>query len=308
MAGSIPASATSSRPAAPTLEPAPERAGALAEAAGVWRRFRRNPGGMAGAVIVLLCVVVALLAPLLAPYPPDEQHRNWRLFAPNEYFLLGTDEFGRDLLSRIIYGSRISLQVGLISVSFALVVGAVLGLAAGFYGGWLDNLVMRCMDVLFAFPAILLAIGIMAMLGPSITNAMIAIGIVYAPSFARLARAATLSLREMEFVQAARVLGTSDMRILVRHIVPNLLAPMVVQITFSLSTAILTEAALSFLGLGTPPPEPSWGTMLSASRRYVELSPWPAIFPGIAIMLVVLGFNLFGDGLRDVLDPRLRNA
>jgi peptide/nickel transport system permease protein len=273
-----------------------------------WLRFRRNRIGMAGAIGVLLCVLVAVLAPLLAPYPPDETHPNWRLYAPNEYFLMGTDEFGRDILSRVIYGSRISLQVGVIAVGLALVLGSGLGLLAGYYGGWVDNVTMRAMDVLFAFPAILLAIAIMAMLGASITNAMIAIGIVYAPSFARLIRASVLSLKEREFVDAARVLGVSNTGILARHIVPNLLAPLIVQATFSFSTAILTEAALSFLGLGTPPPTPSWGTMLSASRRYVELAPWPAIFPGLAIMVVVLGFNLFGDGLRDVLDPRLRTG
>ncbi|MBV8718599.1 MAG: ABC transporter permease, partial [Chloroflexi bacterium] len=188
----------------------------------------------------------------------------------------------------------------------ALIIGASAGLIAGFFGGWLDGLIMRCMDVLFAFPAILLAIGIMAVLGTGIVNAMLAIGIVSAPSFARLMRASVLSLKEMEFVQAARVLGLNEMRILQQHVVPNVLSPLIVQISFSLSTAILTEAALSFLGLGTPPSVPSWGSMLSASRRYVELDPWPAIFPGLAIMLLVLGFNLFGDGLRDVLDPRLR--
>src|SRR5215216_687647 len=273
---------------------------------GVARRFLRNTIGMSGAVIVLLCVLVALLAPMLAPYGPEETLPNWKLFPPNEYFLFGTDEFGRDILSRVIYGARVSLQVGLISVSLALLFGASLGLAAGFFGGWVDALIMRCMDVLFAFPAILLAIGIMAVLGTGILNAMLAIGIVYSPSFARLARASVLSLKNMEFVQAARVLGLGEMRILGRHVVPNVLAPMIVQTSFSLSTAILTEASLSFLGLGTPPSVPSWGSMLSSSRRYVELDPWPAIFPGLAIMLLVLGFNLFGDGLRDVLDPRLR--
>jgi peptide/nickel transport system permease protein len=256
---------------------------------------------VAGAVIVVVCLIMAVLAPVLAPYGPEETHPNWKLFAPNEYFLFGTDEFGRDILSRIMFGARISLEVGLISVSLALALGATAGLAAGFFAGWIDALTMRCMDVLFAFPAILLAIGIMAVLGTGISNAMLAIGIVYAPSFARLARASVLSLKEMEFVQAARVL-----RILARHVVPNVLAPMIVQTSFSLSTAILTEASLSFLGLGTPPSVPSWGSMLSSSRRYVELDPWPAIFPGLAIMLLVLGFNLFGDGLRDVLDPRLR--
>jgi len=273
---------------------------------GFVRRFVGNWIGLAGAAIVLLCIAIAVLAPLLAPYGPEETHPNWKLFAPNEYFAFGTDEFGRDILSRVIFGARISLEVGLISVSLALVLGACAGLLAGFFGGWTDGLTMRCMDVLFAFPAILLAIGIMAVLGTGIANAMLAIGIVYAPSFARLARASVLSLKEMEFVQAARVLGLGELAILVRHVVPNVLGPMIVQTSFSLSTAILTEASLSFLGLGTPPSIPSWGSMLSSSRRYVELDPWPAIFPGLAIMLLVLGFNLFGDGLRDVLDPRLR--
>jgi peptide/nickel transport system permease protein len=307
MPGSTPASATETTAAAgPGV--ATDRAGARAELAAFGRRFRANRIGMAGALITLAVVLVALLAPLIAPYPPDETHPNWRLFPPNEYFLLGTDELGRDVLSRIIFGSRISLQVGLISVGLALAVGAVLGLVAGFYGGPVDNAIMRVMDVLFAFPAILLAIGIMAMLGASITNAMIAIGVVYAPSFARLTRASVLSLKEKEFVEAARVLGVGPARTVARHIVPNLLAPLIVQTTYSFSTAILAEAALSFLGLGTPPPTPSWGTMLSASRRYLELAPWPAIFPGVAIMVVVLGFNLFGDGLRDVLDPRMRTS
>jgi peptide/nickel transport system permease protein len=251
-------------------------------------------------------VVVALMAPILTPYGPEETHPNWKLFPPNEYFLFGTDEFGRDILSRIIYGAQISLEVGLISVSLALVAGGLSGLTAGFFGGWSDALIMRCMDVLFAFPAILLAIGIMAVLGTGTGNAILAIGIVYAPSFARLTRASVLSLKEMEFVQSARAQGSGDVRILRRHVMPNISAPLIVQISFSLSTAILTEAALSFLGLGTPPSVASWGSMLSASRRFVELDPWPAIFPGLAIMLLVLGFNLFGDGLRDVLDPRLR--
>jgi peptide/nickel transport system permease protein len=271
-----------------------------------FRRFLRNGIGMAGAAIVLLCIAIAVFAPLIAPYGPEETLPNWKLYPPNEFFLLGTDEFGRDILSRIIFGARISLEVGLISVSLALLIGASAGFVAGFFGGWIDGLTMRCMDVLFAFPAILLAIGIMAVLGTGIVNAMLAIGIVYAPSFARLARASVLSLRGMEFVQAARVLGLGEVRILVRHVLPNVVAPMIVQTSFSLSTAILTEASLSFLGLGTPPSVPSWGSMLSSSRRYVELDPWPAIFPGLAIMLLVLGFNLFGDGLRDVLDPRLR--
>lgn len=261
---------------------------------------------MAGATIVLVCVLVAILAPLLAPYGPEETHPNWKLFWPNEYFLLGTDEFGRDILSRIIFGARISLQVGLLSVMLALLIGVAAGALAGFFGGWVDGALMRIMDVLFAFPAILLAIGILAILGTGLANAILAIGIVYAPAFARLARASVLQVRDMEFVQAARVVGLAPFALLLRHVMPNTIAPLIVQTSFSLSTAILTEAALSFLGLGTPPSIPSWGSMLSASRRFVELDPWPAIMPGIAIMLLVLGFNLFGDGLRDVLDPRLR--
>jgi peptide/nickel transport system permease protein len=261
---------------------------------------------MAGAIIVLVCVLVAILAPLLAPYGPEETHPNWKLFWPNEYFLLGTDEFGRDILSRIIFGARISLQVGLLSVMLALLIGVSAGALAGFFGGWVDNVLMRIMDVLFAFPAILLAIGILAILGTGLANAILAIGIVYAPAFARLARASVLQLRDMEFVQAARVVGLGPFALLLRHVMPNTVAPLIVQTSFSLSTAILTEAALSFLGLGTPPSIPSWGSMLSASRRFVELDPWPAVMPGVAIMLLVLGFNLFGDGLRDVLDPRLR--
>jgi peptide/nickel transport system permease protein len=305
MPGSIPGSATDI-PRAPGDRAGESRSPRLTAAAIFWRRFRRNHIGVAGGIIVIACILVAVVASVIAPYPPDEVQARLRLQPPGERFLLGTDEFGRDLLSRIIFGSRISLQVGVISVGLALAFGSALGLAAGFYGGATDHVVMRIMDVLFAFPAILLAIGIMAMLGASITNAMIAIGVVYAPSFARLARASVLSLKEEEFVEAARALGMSDTRVVLRHIVPNLLAPVIVQTTFSLSAAILTEASLSFLGLGTPPPAPSWGGMLSASRRYVELSPWPAIFPGLAIMIVVLGFNLLGDGLRDVLDPKLR--
>ena len=305
MPGSTPAFATEPgmAVAAPTRA---QRSGTHDELSAFWRRFRANRVGMAGFVPLVLIVIVALLAPWAAPYAPDEIHTNWRLYPPNEYFLLGTDELGRDLLSRIMYGAQISLQVGLFSVALALSVGTLIGLVAGFYGGLLDNVLMRIMDVLFAFPAILLAIGIMAMLGASATNVVIAIAVVYAPSFARLTRASVLSLREQEFVLATRVLGLSNTRIMFRHIVPNLIAPLLVQTTFSLSTAILTEAALSFLGLGTPPPAPSWGGMLSASRRYVELAPWTAVFPGLAIMLLVLAFNLFGDGLRDVLDPRLR--
>jgi peptide/nickel transport system permease protein len=307
MPGSTRASAISPT-TAPGTRARRERSAAIGELARFGRRFRANGIGMAGAIIVVGCAVVAVLAPLIAPFEPDEIFQNWRLYPPNLYFPMGTDEFGRDIFSRIVYGSRISLQVGLVSVGLALTAGAALGLVAGYYGRLADNLIMRGMDVMFAFPAILLAIAIMAMLGASTTNAMIAIAIVYAPAFARVTRASVLSLREQDFVAAARVIGLTDARLIGRHIVPNLMAPLLVQTSFNLSTAILTEAALSFLGLGTPPPAPSWGTMLSTSRRFVELAPWSAIFPGLAIMLLVLGFNLLGDGLRDVLDPRQQDG
>ena len=297
-----------SQVAAPPAPPAAAPAGA--RPAGGWRRtWRRwrNPIGLIGAAIIAATIVVAVAAPLIAPYEPSSQaHR--RLLPPSPQYPMGTDELGRDTFSRIVFGSRVSLQVGALAVMIALALGTTMGVLAGFYRGRVDDWIMRLVDIMFAFPGLVLAIVIAGLLGPSRTNAMIAIGIVYAPSFARLIRASVLSLKEKEFVDAARVLGGADVRIVLRHIVPNLLAPVIVQTTFSFSTAILAEAALSFLGLGTPPPNPSWGTMLSASRRYVELAPWPAIFPGLAIMLVVLGFNLFGDGLRDVLDPRLRTS
>jgi peptide/nickel transport system permease protein len=219
---------------------------------------------------------------------------------------MGTDELGRDQLSRIIYGARVSLQVGAVSVVLALVAGALIGIVAGFYRGWIDDWLMRLVDVVFAFPGLVLAIVIAGLLGPSRTNAMIAIGIVYAPAFARVIRGSVLSVMAESYVEAARVVGASDIRIMARHLVPNILAPIIVMATVYLSTAILSEASLSFLGLGTQPPEPSWGGMLNAARRFMELAPWLAIFPGGAIMLVVLGFNFLGDGLRDALDPRLR--
>jgi peptide/nickel transport system permease protein len=275
---------------------------------GVWaRRLRawRNPIGIAGALMILLTIALALGAPLIAPYDPASQaHR--RLLPPSERNLMGTDELGRDTWSRIVWGARVSLQVGALSVLIALAIGVTIGLVAGFYGGPLDDWLMRAVDIMFAFPSLVLAIVIAGLLGPSRTNAMIAIGIVYAPAFARVVRGSTLAVMNEPYLEAGRVLGARDHRLILRHVLPNIMAPLIVMATVYLSTAILSEAALSFLGLGTQPPEPSWGGMLNAARTYMELSPWMAVFPGAAIMFVVLGFNFLGDGLRDILDPRLR--
>ena len=269
------------------------------------RRWR-NPIGIAGAVIVGLTILVAIFAPLIAPYDPAAQGST-RLLPPSRANLMGTDELGRDTFSRVIYGSRVSLQVGVIAVTLALVIGAILGLTAGYLGGGVDALLMRFTDILFAFPGIALAIVISGLLGASRTNAMIAIGIIYAPSFARVIRGSVLSVMGEPYLESGRVIGATAPRLVRHYLLPNILAPLIVMATVYLSSAILSEAALSFLGLGTQPPEPSWGGMLNLARTYMELSPWMAIFPGLAIMLVVLGFNFLGDGLRDILDPRLRD-
>jgi len=220
--------------------------------------------------------------------------------------LAGTDEFGRDELSRLIWGARVSLYVGMLAVLIALALGATSGVLAGFFGGLVDDITMRIMDIVLSLPALVLAISITAVLGPSLTNVMIAVGLVYAPTFARVARGPTLAVVRVPYIEAARAIGAGSGRIITRHVVPNVAAPILVQTTVSLSTAILTEAALSFLGLGTQPPTASWGLMLSASRQYMLIDPWIAILPGLAIAVTVLGFNLLGDGLRDVLDPKIR--
>jgi len=270
------------------------------------RRFMRNRVAPIGFAIIFASVGIAVTAPAIVPHDVRVMSPQDALSPPGGRYLFGTDEFGRDVFSRVLLGSRVSLVVAFLSVLAAVAMGTSVGLAAGYYGGWWDSVSMRVMDIVFAFPAILLAIAIMAVLGTSLFNLVIAIGIVYTPQFARVARAAALGVRSLEFIDAARALGMGNARIVRRHVIPNVMAPMIVQISLSLSLAILSESALSFLGLGTRPPTPSWGNMLSDGRQLLELAPWNAVFPGLAIMIVVLGFNLLGDGLRDLLDPRLR--
>lgn len=278
---------------------------------GVWRdAFRRllqHRVGMFGAAIVVLLILTAILGPYLAPYDPNAIDFSVRFSGPTWQHPLGADDFGRDTLSRIMYGARVSLQVGIIAVSIAATAGTFLGLVAGYAGRVLDEVIMRAMDILFAFPAILLAIAILAALGRGVANAMVAIGVVYTPIFARIARGAVLSVRNEEFIEAARAIGAKDSRIILHHILPNALSPLIVETTLSLAFAILAEAALSFFGLGTQPPDPSWGRMLSEGRAYFRQSAWMGVFPGLAIMLTVMGFNFLGDGLRDALDPRLKS-
>jgi peptide/nickel transport system permease protein len=273
---------------------------------GLPRRLIGNQAAAVGLAIVLLYMLLALMADLLPLRNPLQIVAANRLAGPSWSLLLGADTFGRDLLSRVIYGARLSLQVALFSVALALFAGSALGLVAGYAGGWSDQVIMRTMDVLFAFPTVLLALGIVAALGPNPSNVVIAIAIVYTPIFARVIRGPVLAIKEREFVEAARALGARNSRIVMLHVLPNLLSVLIVQTSIALSWAVLTEASLSFLGLSAQPPAPSWGAMLNEGRQNLELAPHLAIFPGLAIMLAVLGFNLLGDGLRDVLDPRLR--
>lgn len=268
----------------------------------------RNRLAVAGLVMLGILAIVALFAPLIAPFGINEINVANRLAPPSAEHWFGTDDLGRDVLSRVIMASRVSLQVGFISVGIALLLGVPVGLVAGYYGGRIDSILMRLMDILFSIPAIVLAIAILAALGPGIMNAMIAIGIVYTPIFARITRGSVLSLREAVFVRAARSLGATDVRIIGTHILPNAIAPIIVQTSLSLAFAILAEAALSFLGLGVQPPDPAWGRMLSDGRGFFQQAPWMAIFPGLAIVVTVMSFNFVGDGLRDALDPQQRSV
>lgn len=276
-----------------------------------WRRairqFVRRPLALAGLVIVAGVLLVALLAPWLAPHDPTKPDFMAILQAPDGKYLLGTDEVGRDLLSRLIYGARASIRAGLIAVAIAIAIGVPIGLLSGYLRGWVDQLVfMRLTDAMIAFPTIVLALALAAALGGNLTTAMLAIGIGSAPAFIRLARAQAMSLREQEFVEAARALGNRPLLVMLRHVFPNMIGPLLVQTSLAIAAAILAETALSFLGLGVQPPTPSWGSTLRIGTGYMQAAPWLSLYPGLSIFVTVLGINLLGDGLRDVLDPRGR--
>lgn len=272
-----------------------------------WRSFKKNKVALVGMAIVVFFILLAIFAPLLAPYGINDQNLSLRLQAPSKDHLFGTDDFGRDILSRVIYGARISLWVGFFSVLGSVIVGSLLGIVAGYYGRLVDGVISRIFDIMLAFPSILLAIGIVAVLGPSLQNALIAIAVINIPNFGRLIRSRVLSIKQEEYIMAAKAIGMSDARILFHHILPNSMAPIIVQGTLAIATAIIEAAALGFLGLGAQPPNPEWGTMLASSKEFLTQAPWTMIFPGLAIMLTVLGFNLMGDGLRDALDPRMKS-
>ncbi len=272
----------------------------------IWTRMKRNRLAMVGLTIIILLVITAIFADYIAPYSYSEQNLANQFQPPSAEHLFGTDELGRDIFSRVVYGSRVSLRVGFISVSISMIIGVAIGAVTGYYGGRVDNIFMRIIDVIQALPDILLAIAIMAALGPGLTNLMIAVGIAAIPGYARLVRSSVLSLRDQEFVEAAKANGSSDFRILTKHILPNCMAPIIVQATLGVAYAIINAAGLSFIGLGLEPPTPEWGAMLSGGRAYIRDFPHMTIFPGLAIVLTILALNLLGDGLRDALDPKMK--
>ncbi|MDK2823474.1 MAG: peptide/nickel transport system permease protein [Clostridia bacterium] len=288
----------------PVLNNTQEKVGGLWQ--DVIKRLKKNKIAMFGAFIIGILLFTAVFAPFLSPHDPENGILTDRQQPPSSKYLLGTDSQGRDVLSRIIHGAGISVQIGVISVGIALIVGSLMGVLAGYYGKWMDVLIMRLVDIMLAFPTILLALAIVTILGPSLKNAMIAVGIVNIPRFARIVRSSVLSVKETEYIEASKAIGCTDIQIILRHVLPNCLAPIIVQTTLTIGTAILEAAGLSFLGLGAQPPMPEWGAMLADSRGYLRQAPWSVMFPGLAIMLTVLGFNLLGDGLRDALDPRLK--
>ncbi|PIC82600.1 nickel transporter permease [Sporosarcina sp. P1] len=283
----------------------------LEKTTGPWREawvgFRKSKVAVVGAFIVIFFILLALFGPLVTKEGINEQLMTDRLQPPSSEYWFGTDDFGRDIFSRIIHGARISLSVGFFSVVGSIVVGSFLGIIAGYYGRWIDTIISRIFDIMLAFPSILLAIAIVSVLGPSLRNALIAIAIINVPNFGRLIRSKVLSIKEDEYITAAKAIGMKDFRILFSHILPNSMAPVIVQGTLAIATAILEAAALGFLGLGAEAPYPEWGKMLADSKDYLQNAPWTMIFPGLAIMLTVLGFNLMGDGLRDALDPKMKS-
>ena len=269
-----------------------------------WKRLLRRGGAMFGLAVVVFFVVIAIFAPWIAPYDPLATSWSAVRAGPDAAHWFGSDELGRDVLSRIVWGARASLLAGVVSVSISLALGVPIGMAAGYLGRWVDMLISRITDAMLACPFLILAIAFAAFLGPSLTNAMIAIGVSATPIFIRLTRAQVLSAKSEDYVEAARALGNPHLRIALRHIFPNIVAPIIVQATLAIAAAVIAEASLSFLGLGQQPPSPSWGSMLNTARNYVDQAPWMAIWPGVSIFLLVLSFNLLGDGLRDALDPR----
>lgn len=271
-----------------------------------WQLFCKNRLALVGLGIVLFFIILALFAPLIAPYSFKDQDLTKRLMAPSSGHWFGTDDFGRDIFSRIVFGARISLWVGFFSVLGSVVLGTLLGIIAGYYGRWVDTIISRTFDIMLAFPSILLAIAVVAILGPSLQNALIAIAVINIPNFGRLIRSRVLSVKQEEYIMAARAVGMKDSRILFHHILPNSISPVIVQATLAIATAILDAASLGFLGLGAQAPTPEWGKMLADAKEYLIQAPWTLFFPGIAIMLTVLGFNLMGDGLQDVLDPKMK--
>ena len=271
-----------------------------------WRRLRRRRGAMLGLLVVVVFVLLAVFASWISPQDPIATSWGAIRKAPSAEHWLGTDEVGRDVLSRVIFGTRASLLAGLASVSISLLLGVPIGLVAGFLGGFVDGLISRITDAFLACPFLILAIALAAFLGPSLTNAMIAIGVSATPIFVRLTRAQVINVKVEDYVEAARAVGNPPLRIAVRHIMPNILAPLIVQATLAIAAAVIAEASLSFLGLGQQPPSPSWGSMLNTAKNYIDNAPWMAIWPGLSIFLLVLSFNLLGDGLRDALDPRQR--
>ena len=271
----------------------------------MWKRLKKNKAALVGGFLIILFIITAFVGPLLLSQDPNEVQVANKLQPPSAEHWFGTDNYGRDIFTRIIYGMELTLRVGFLSVAIGGAVGVVFGIVAGYYGGWIDTVIMRIMDVLLAFPGILLALAIVSVLGGSLRNVIIAVAIYSVPAFARIVRGSTLSVRKLEYIDAVRALGASDTRIIFKHILPNIMSPIIVQATLRIATAILTASGLSFLGLGVQPPTPEWGAMMSDGRNFIVDAPHIILFPGLMVVIVVLAFNIFGDGIRDAMDPKM---